>query len=185
MTSETPSARSLRLEVWGRSAVLIALGGLALAGGVLVYLTDRAASRALWIPGIHLPLNGSLSRSLSGPLFGPVGQWLPSFVHPFAFSLFTAAALPPGFVSARRACVAWCVVNIVFELGQLRPVGVFLAEAMRGPLGRTPAVTQLANYFLRGTFDPGDIVAAVLGALAAAVVLSRFQQPATESHHAH
>jgi hypothetical protein len=155
---------------------LVALGGLALAIGVLVYQTDRAASRAPLIPGIHLPLRG--------PLFGALGQWLPSFVHPFAFSLFTAAALSPGPVSARRACVAWCVLNIAFELGQLRPVAAVLAEAMRGPLGGTPAVKLLTNYFLRGTFDLGDIVAAVLGALTAAAVLNHLQ-PTTESQHAH
>ncbi len=176
MTAAAPLARSLRLEGGGRGTVLIALGGLALAIGGLVYLTDRAASRALLIPGIHLLLRE--------PLFGAVGQWLPSFVHTFAFSLFTAAALPPGFVSARRACVGWCVLNLAFELGQLRPVAEFLAGAMRDQLGSTPPVRLLANYFLRGTFDLGDIVAAVLGALAAAAVLSRLQA-AKESHHAH
>jgi hypothetical protein len=156
--------------------VLTAFGSIALAMGALVYLTDRAASRALLMSGIHL--------TLSGPLFGALGQWLPSFVHPFAFSLFTAAVLPPGRVSARRACVVWCLLNIAFELGQLRPVSVFLAQAMRAHLGSTAPVTLIANYLLRGTFDPGDIVAAVLGALTAAAVLNHVQ-PTTELHHAH
>ena len=175
MTSAAPWTSSSRLEGWGRGGVLIALGSLALALGVLVYLTDRAAFRALLIPGIHLPLRGLL--------FGSLGQWLPSFVHPFGFSLITAAVLRPGPGSAQRACMAWCLVNIAFGLAQLRSVAAFLAEAMRDHLGSTRPVTLLANYFLRGTFDPGDIVAAVLGALTAAAVL-RHLQPATESPHA-
>ena len=31
-----------------------------------------------------------------GALFGPLGQWLPSFVHPFAFSLLTRRGTRTG-----------------------------------------------------------------------------------------
>ncbi len=148
---------------WGRTASLAAIGCFGLAIGVLVYLTDRAASRAVLMPtiGSHAGMH----------LFGVVGLWLPSFVHPFAFSLFTAAALPSRRMPRYGACVAWCAVNVAFEIGQHPQVRQHLAAFLEAALGRTPIVRSLANYFLRGTFDLGDIAAALLAAFAAAVVL--------------
>lgn len=109
-------------------------GTAAFAVGVVVYLTDRAP---------HHP----------ALLFGAAGQWLPSFIHVFAFSLFTAAA------SARRdapnygACVGWWAVNVAFECGQ-----------------------HPSLHWVRGTFDPADIAAATLGAISAALVLRTFHR---------
>jgi hypothetical protein len=160
---------------WGRSAFLAALGWLALAVGTLVYLTDRGASRAVLIPEF-----GAFAGS---NVFGAIGQWLPSFVHPLSFALFTGATLPPRSSPAYGACVAWCAVNIAFEVGQHPHVKAHLAEAIRGAFGQTPLTRFVASYFLRGTFDVGDIVAAILGALAAAVVL-RLMHCSLEASHA-
>jgi hypothetical protein len=160
---------------WGRPAFLAALGWLALAVGTLVYLTDRGASRAVLIPAF-----GAFAGS---SVFGAIGQWLPSFVHPFSFALFTAAALPPRSSPAYGACVAWCAVNIAFEVGQHPHVSAHLAEAIRGGFGQTPLTRFVANFFLRGTFDVGDVFAAMLGALAAAVVL-RLMHCGLETSHA-
>jgi len=146
-----------------------------LAIGVLVYLTDRDASRAVLIPTF-----GWLAGS---HLFGAFGQSLPSFAHTFAFSLFTAAALPPCSRAAYPACLAWCAVNVAFELGQHERFSAHLAEMLQGNLSALPMNRPLANYFLRGTFDVGDIVAAVAGALLAAAVL-RLSQRNWEAHHA-
>jgi hypothetical protein len=41
---------------------------------------------------------------------------------------------------------------------------------------------MLANYFLRGTFDGADMIAAVLGALAAAAVLHCVQRRQEKDH---
>jgi len=158
----------------GREAWPLAAGSLALAAGLLVYLTDRDAARAVLIPEV---------AALAGSkLFGALGQWLPSFVHPFAFGLFTAAALPPRSAWRHRACAAWCAINLAFECGQHPLASAPLAEVLGGFrnswLGRT-----LANYFLLGTFDGGDIVAAVLGSLAA-VALLWLMQDSTEKVHA-
>jgi hypothetical protein len=141
----------------------VALGCLALAIGVLVYVTDRNASASLLMPAWALTTNGNW--------FGAVGQWLPSFIHPFAFSLFTASLLSRASPWRYGACAAWCVVNIAFELGQHPDVKTPLAQAIvSGPF---PGALQevFANYFLHGTFDFFDIAAAILGALAAAGVL--------------
>jgi hypothetical protein len=148
----------------GTEAVLLAAtGGLALAIGLLVYLTDRGVSHAVLIPTI-----GALAGS---NLFGALGQWLPGFVHPFAFSLFTAAALPSWSAWRYGACAAWCAVNVAFELGQHPSVSARLADALHDIFGPTSLTQTLASYFLHGTFDVGDIGAAVLGAFAAAGLL--------------
>ena len=161
-------------EVWGRSASLAAIGGVAIAVGLLVYLADREPSRAALIPTVAL-LTGS-------NVFGRLGGWLPSFVHTFAFSLFTAAALPERAAPRYGACVVWFAVNVAFEIGQHPLVSMRLAEALQGSLGGMPFARPLAGYFVHGTFDPGDIIAALLGALAAGVVL--LLHPRQKDNHA-
>jgi hypothetical protein len=144
-------------------AVLVAIGSLGLAVGLLVYMTDRDAAHAMLFP--------TIAALDTGPVFGVLGPWLPSFVHTFAFSLFTVAALPSRSAWRYRACAAWCAVNVAFEMAQHLHVSVRLAEALEGGFGPASLTRPLANYFLRGTFDVGDIAAATAGALAAAGVL--------------
>lgn len=158
-----------------RVGSLAAIGCLALALGLLVYLTERDIAGSALIPSV---------AALAGfQLFGALGPWLPSFVHPFAFSLFTAAALSPGSAWRYHACVFWCVVNLAFECGQYPLISAPLAKVLQGSFGPSSTARMVSNYFLRGTFDGGDIAAAVLGAVAAAVVL-RLLQPVSESDHA-
>lgn len=133
------------------SAVFLAAACSALATGVLVYVADRVSAPPALIAPFVL---GSV-----GPLFGAAGQWLPSFVHPFAFALLTAATRPRDAPPAYDACFAWWAVNVIFEIGQ-------------HPQFR----------FLRGTFDVGDILAATLGAFAAAAVIRLARR--LEGHHA-
>jgi hypothetical protein len=156
-------ARVVRQDAAAGAVWLAVLGCAALGLGVLVYLTDRDTSRTLLIP--------TLPALAASHWFGVAGQWLPSALHAFAFSLFTAAALPPGGASRYGACLAWCAVNVAFEFGRYPLVGAPLAQALQSAFGHGPVSDALAGYFLRGTFDVGDIAAAVVGALAAAAVL--------------
>jgi len=160
---------------WGRTvALLLAISCLGLTIGVLVYLTDRVSTHAILIPPVDY---------LSGRhLFGPIGPWLPSFIHPFAFSLLTAAALPPSTIARYLACVAWFGVDVAFELGQYPRFSGSLATAIQDAFGSNPVTRSLANYFLRGTFDCGDLLASALGGLAAAVVLCVVQRQIESSH---
>ena len=161
--NSTNRTTSTRTEDWRRTAVLAAIGALVFALGVIVYLTDRNTSHSTLIPSVVW---------LAGyNLFGMLGGWLPSFVHTFAFSLFTAAALPERSVPRYGACLAWFAVNAAFEVGQHPQISVRLAEALQDGLGGSPFSQPLASYFVYGTFDYGDIVAALLGALAAAAAL--------------
>jgi hypothetical protein len=155
-------------------AFLVAIGSLVLAVGLLVYMTDRDATHAVLFP--------TIAALDTGPMFGVLGPWLPSLVHTFAFSLFTAAALPLRSMWRYGACAAWCAVNVAFEMGQHPKVNAPLAEALQGSFGPTLLTRPLANYFLRGTFDGGDIVAAIVGAIAAAAVL-RLMDRSWETDH--
>ena len=148
---------------WKQPMLLTAIACLAMILATAVYLTDRDAARALLMPdvGVHV----------DGKLFGAIGQWLPSFVHPFSFSLLTAAALPVRSAPRYGPCLAWAAVNVAFEVGQHPMVSVRLANALQGELNGMPFGQPLARYFLHGTFDAGDVVAVLLGALAAALVL--------------
>jgi hypothetical protein len=147
----------------GPRGLLLVIACLSLALGLLVYLTDRRSGTA-WLIA---------STGVFGPqhLFGDVGQWLPSFVHPFAFSLLTAAVLAPTAQARLAACAAWAGVNLLFEAGQHRALSGPLSHLLLGPLAGWPGSHMLARYFVQGRFDPGDLAAVLAGALAAAAVL--------------
>jgi hypothetical protein len=154
---------------------LVALGLFVLAVGSLVYLSDRDSARALWIPAVP---------ALAGhPLFGAAGAWLPSLAHAFAFSLFTATALPLRLAWRYGACGAWFAIHAAFEWGQHPAISPALAANIERHLGSLPGSRSLAGYFVHGVFDRGDIAAAATGALAAAVVL-RLAHRSSETLHA-
>lgn len=155
--------------------LLAAIGGFALVVGMLVYVADRDGARSALLPAI--------AAFHTGPYFGLLGLWLPSFVHVFAFSLFSAALLAPQPRWEYGTCAFWLAVNAVFEIGQHAQVRGRLADTLLQGLGDGPVARVLANYFLRGTFDMGDLAAAALGAVMAASILRcrRFHQ---ENHHA-
>lgn len=166
------SARDLRDD--GVAWSLVACGALALAVGLLVYLSDRSGARP-W------PLS-ALPSSAPGPLFGALGGWLPSFVHALAFGLFTVALLPARAGLRYGACAAWGAADAVFELGQHPRLAAPLAQRLHEQFGDGAAVRTLANYFVHGTFDRGDIVAALLGALAAALLLRTLMHDEGTNH---
>ena len=157
-----------------RSAVLWLTGSGALGLGMLIYLCDRPASHSLLIPQLGF---------LAGHRwFGVAGMWLPSLVHPFAFSLFSAALLAPRPRWVFGACGFWFAVNAAFEVGQHAQLRGPVAAALQQGFGHGPVARALQNYFLRGTFDVGDLFAAALGAALAAGVLCRLLVQRSEHH---
>jgi hypothetical protein len=148
------------LEPAGR---LAAAGFLALALGVLVYLADRDPAHAALIPAI--PRLGSLQ------LFGTVGGWLPSLLHPFAFALLTAALQPSGASPAYWACALWWAIGVAFEAAQAPAIG----SALRPMLDLLPLpsewIAAVGRYMSLGTFDAADVIATTAGACAAAAAL--------------
>lgn len=168
--------RGLHRPVASATVGLLTLGALALLLGCWVYASAREPSRSLLMPTLPWP------PGRSG--FGPLAQWLPSAMHALAFSLFTAVALPPGRLAWRYAgCALWALLGLLFEFGQHPWLAPGLAAAARQLLGDNLLATALARYVLAGTFDPGDLLATVLGAGLAALILSAGHH-GTGAHHA-
>lgn len=162
-TSFHSSKTEVADEVGLVPVVLTAMGCIALLVGLLVYVIDRDACKALPFPAAGCPAGLHV--------FGAMGQWLPSFVHPFAFILFTAAALPMSGRPRYLACLTWFSINVLFEVGQYPRFSESLARAIQDTFGANVLTRPFATFFIRGTFDGGDILAAALGSLAAAGVL--------------
>ena len=152
-----------------RTTTLLGLAVAALILGVLVYLTDRVAGIAVLLPRVD---------ALAGRhLFGAIGQSLPSFLHPFAFSLATAAALRPGVAQRWGACATWCAVNLACEFAQHPAFKASWARALNELAGTGGVERRVMSYCLQGTFDVGDVAAVVLGALAAGALLWLVDSP--------
>lgn len=151
---------------------LAAAGALALALGVLVYLTDRNPAHAALVPAV--PRLGGLQ------LFGAVGAWLPSLMHPFAFALFTAALQPPGRSPAYGACAVWWSIGVAFEVSQIQAVGSALHPMLDLLPLPSASIAVVGRYMALGTFDFADVIATTAGACTAAAVLRCVQAGGVE-----
>lgn len=160
-------ARSVADASRRRGVLVAAIALAALALGIGVYLVDRPPGHALLLP--------RWAAVAGAPSFGAIGDWLPSFVHPLAFALLTALALPAASPWRYRGCVAWGAVDVAFELGQ-HPA---LKAAWRACLdvSGNALLGDVVRYFLFGTFDVADLVATLAGAFAAAAVLRVLDPP--------
>lgn len=101
-------------------------------------------------------------------LVRPVGfgaQWLgaaPTLLHVVALSLLMGATTAPGRRGAIVICATWVGVNALFELGQA-PAAAAAISNWLGVHCDAFACRRSAQFFLRGTFDVLDLVAALLG----------------------
>ncbi len=142
----------------------IVIGLAVLLLGTMVYVVDR--------PGDQSFVPGDLSLfHLTPPVFGVIGHSLPTFAHVFAFCLLTAALLSHAKRTAITVCLGWFLVEAAFELGQHSALALALLTAMPPWFAGLPILNKSANYFLHGTFDPLDMLAIALGALAAYLVI--------------
>ena len=131
---------------------LLWLASLLITIGIAVYVVDRGAV-------VHLPL----------------GNQLPTFVHPFAFILITAAVLQPWPRLLPAVCAGWFALETAFEFGQRDPIAVGINAAVPGWFAGVPWLEAIPDYFARGTYDPLDVLSIALGTLAAYGVVRRLQ----------
>ncbi len=151
-TGATPSR-----EIVG--ATLAALG--ALVAGVLVYALDRVPESVYFLPA-------SWSLAEAGQLwFGSLGGQLPEFVHVYAFGLMTAAVLASSRRLALLSCAAWWALDSLVELGQHAAISPHIAAAVPAWVAGIPFLENTGPYFTHGTFDPLDLAAIAVGAVAA------------------
>jgi len=153
----------------GGAAFEVAVAVLALSLGTLVYLTIRAPGEGFLIPyGASTPL-----LSTGSPWLGALAGAFPTFAHTLAFALLTAALVLPGPRGAAVACGLWLGLEALLEAGQAAPVAARIVGLIPPWFARVPVLDHAGAYFTRGTFDPLDLAAAVLGAAAAYLILRR------------
>lgn len=145
---------------------LIGIGVLALVPGILIYITDRPASRTYFVE--HAPFPISLYGKVP-ELFGSWGFILPEFVHVFGFILITAGILNGSRKTFLPISLFWLVVDLLFEWGQ--KFGGKLAAWVPDFFANIPFFENTASYFERGTFDPHDILAIIAGTVSAYLLL--------------
>ena len=138
---------------------LLWLAAMLLAAGVMVYALDRGGA-AYFLPTW-------LARETGPPLFGLLGDHLPTFVHSLAFILITAAVLWPWPRLLPAICITWFAIECAFELGQLELLGRHVADSVPAWLHGVPVLEAIPDYFALGTFDPLDILSIALGAVIA------------------
>ncbi len=138
---------------------LLALALLLLTTGIMVYTIDRGGA-AYFLP--------DWAAGHTGPaIFGPLGDYLPTFVHPLAFILITAAILRPWPRLLPAICATWFVIECLFEVAQMAPFDSRIAAAVPSWFDGVPVLRISADYFTRGTYDPLDILSIGLGTVMA------------------
>lgn len=148
----------LRKVRW--TATCGASGTLALLLALVFYALGRPDGTVCLLP---VQLTQILPTVGTGAALGS----MPTFLHVFAFALLTVAVSRP---QSRTGCVAiasgWCVVNILFEAGQHPGLAPLIDDILPASFGVVPMLDNFSPFFLNGTFDPLDILAAALGAVA-------------------
>ena len=147
----------------------VIIGVSALAFGVLFYVLERPASQTYFVPG-----NVSLYDHNSS-WFGLIGNYLPDFLHAFAFCLITVGVLGGGQKVAIKACLFWLIIDELFEIGQHATVAAIIVPYIPGWFAKVPVLENTANYFTKGRFDMVDMLAILLGVVVA-YALSRVKR---------
>ena len=135
--------------------------------GVLVYITDRSPESTYFVKNTCMRL--SFFNTFPN-LFGPVGNNLPGFIHVFSFVLITSGLLNCGKKGSFIVCLFWTGVNILFEIGQ--GCSSWFVKFVPDWFSSIPFLENTQNYFIKGTFDIIDIVAILVGAVAALLIVS-------------
>ena len=142
------------------------MGLSALCLGAMVYVTLRSPDQIYFTRYFNILEPFFEIRS---PALKTVGGRLPAFLHVLSFSLITASFFRYSKPVYALSCAGWFLVNCLFELGQK-----YKAQAVKMTFDwfeKIPFLESTRNYFLRGTFDWLDIMAFVLGAVAAFLIL--------------
>ncbi len=124
----------------------ILLGILLLLIGTLVYLIDRPPEHTLFLS--ILPVQITL-YNVYPPLFGPLGRFLPDFLHVTAFILLTAGVAACGRRGYLAICLFWLIVDGGFEMGQ--KYAVQSARLVPDWFDGVFFLDRIGSYFLNGS----------------------------------
>jgi hypothetical protein len=144
----------------------LAIASAALLAAVAVYCLARINPPELLTP--FQPTFPILAAQAG--LFGSA----PSFLYIFAIGLIvgSCASTPVG---ARTHCLTWLGLALLLEISQ-HPV---IADPLVSWLADTLFVSAwevIVPYWMRGVFDPLDMIATVVGGLAALIILTYYSR---------
>lgn len=154
-----------------RDVIRIMLGIAGLGLGALIYLVDRPPELVYFISENNSFYTGYMT------VFGSLGQHLPTFLHPFSFSLITAGVL----VCHSTRCIAlvglvWFAIDLIFELGQTTSVSTALVEYIPAWFDQVVVLENMIDYLNFGTYDLKDVVSIAIGSLIAFVINHHLNQ---------
>lgn len=136
--------------------------------GALIYVLARPTPAWFLPVALHTPQEvGNNWQFLVGSA--------PTFLHVVAFSLLTAIVQGGGRMTAALSCVGWTSVNLLFELGQHPLASQVLTRHIPIGLDQFWLLDRVRPFFERGSFDPNDLCAALLGGAFAYVISRQFQ----------
>lgn len=142
--------------------VLYSIAFIALAMGAMAYLLDRPANQTYFMPDWFGPVEGAS---------GGLHDSLPSFLHAFAFSLATIAAIAPATAWAvARICTAWWLLETLLEVIQLELLADKVIALIPDVVVSLPVLSALPSYARNGTFDVADLTAAATGCVLAYLI---------------
>jgi len=133
----------------------------ALLAGALIYLLARDPQQIFFMKFLPLPNTGMRLPSTA------LSYSMPSFLHIYAFILFSNAIMTHAIHRLRLITLFWLLVEVFFEIGQHDAVAPLIVDAMAAWPGHHAWLRPVAGYFIHGRFDLLDITALLLGSLAA------------------
>jgi hypothetical protein len=144
-----------------RQGELFVVATGALGVGVLVYVFDRQAEFVYFLPD-WLSLH-----TQAGSIFGSIGDYLPTFIHVYAFILLTVIVAVPAITKLIPVCLAWFTLDTLFEVAQIDAIARWIAMHTPSWFNGIPFLENTADYFLMGTFHAYDLASIAMGTLAA------------------
>lgn len=144
--------------------MIIAISALCI--GVLVYMFDRHTESIYFLP------DWLSFKSTTGSFFGAIGNYLPTFIHVYAFILLTTAVAVPSITSIVPVCLSWFALDSLLEVAQFGSIARWIATHTPDWFTGIPLLENTASYFMLGTFDVLDLVSIAAGTLAAYITFT-------------
>ena len=167
-----PVVNTFAVKRFERHAVKVAASSLsaifALAAGTSIYLFDRD-----WASVLFLAPFADSTVGHAG-LFGVLGGNLPSFFHAYAFALLLILLLGNTPHARHIGAALWFSIAAALECLQATRLEALLygSAAVRTD---SSILASIQAYIANGHFDPGDLLAAGLGCVAAYGVASALE----------
>lgn len=137
----------------------------ALILGLCIYLFDRNPETVYFISN-WFSLDGE-----TNPIFGALGNYLPAFLHVYAFTLLTVIVFAQSHRQILIICAGWLTIDSLFEIGQINFIAESIASHTPGWFTGVPFLENTANYFLMGTFDILDLLSITIGTFTAYITI--------------